>query len=90
MPDRFEQSAPPSIDSLYRTLPVGPFGASPFIRPSRGRRAAAGRKIRGGLGSWISGFKQALGSMLGQVARGAGAGAMLMPPTRGARHQSCP
>ena len=35
MPNRFEQSAPPSIDRLYRSLPVGPFGVPPMIKPAR-------------------------------------------------------
>lgn len=39
MPNRFEQSAPPSIDKLYRSLPIGPFGVSPYIHARRTSRA---------------------------------------------------
>lgn len=38
MTNRFEQSAPPSIDKLYRTLPIGPFGVSPYLHAHRARR----------------------------------------------------
>ncbi|MEZ5932548.1 MAG: hypothetical protein R3F54_11425 [Alphaproteobacteria bacterium] len=43
MSNRFEQSMPPSIDDVYRGLPIGPLGLSPLIRPAhaeRGRRPA--------------------------------------------------
>ena len=51
MPNRFEQSAPPSIDKIYQNLPVGPFGVSPFIHRNRdaGRIplwGKAGQRIR--------------------------------------------
>ena len=39
MTNRFEQSAPPSIDKLYRTLPIGPFGVSPYLHARHDRRA---------------------------------------------------
>lgn len=60
MPNRFEQSAPPSIDKIYRDLPVGPFGVSPYIRAHRDRRArlwSAGPALLGllaGVGSALS------------------------------------
>ena len=50
MPNRFEQSAPPSIDKIYQGLPVGPFGVTPFIHCNRkeGRRLSLGKS-----GLWI-------------------------------------
>ena len=69
MPNRFEQSAPPSIDKLYRGLPVGPFGVSPFVHPRRDRRdkngvsitqsatwlLGLGKTVRSTLRRWLSG-----------------------------------
>ena len=65
MTNRFEQSAPPSIDKLYRSLPIGPFGVSPYIHPRRGRRtggkqlarrfASVARALRSTLQRWVSG-----------------------------------
>ncbi len=46
MRSRFKQSAPPSLDRLYRDLPVGPFGVPPMLKPVRAwkpvRKAKAG------------------------------------------------
>jgi len=44
MPNRFEQSAPPSVDKIYQGLPIGPFGVSPFIY--RNRKADQTRSFR--------------------------------------------
>ncbi len=36
MTNRFEQSQPPSVHDVYRGLPLGPLGVSPFIYRDRG------------------------------------------------------
>lgn len=39
MPNRFKQSAPPSLEKIYQGLPVGPWGVPPYIH-RHGERSA--------------------------------------------------
>lgn len=66
MANRFRQSMPPTIDDVYRGLPIGPGGIEPFVytRPggARAHRPARPRwSLVGALGSAIGRLIRAIG-----------------------------
>ena len=81
MTNRFEQSAPPSIDRIYKNLPIGPFGVSPYVYPRRHRGTDGKTGVRR-LARRLAGLMKAMRSALQRWIAGKRAYADIALPTR--------
>jgi len=68
MANRFRQSMPPTVDDVYRGLPIGPGGVEPFVDTDRGRARSGGaarprrRSLVRAIGSGIERLIRAIGA----------------------------